>query len=179
MSNKPGIDIEKLRQSQSTSNEIYKDNNFLNEEIRRKKQKREEAKQAIIKKINQDVTTVKQTPVKNQLDPIPAKPTQPLKQQETTIKAPANIKVIKSSVHSNKQKIKETQERISYTLQMDAITQDQVNAYKDRKARKSSLDVNDKFVNLTPKITYLYLTIVGILTILIIIAYIIYNNINN
>ena len=179
MSVKRNIDLAKLRESQLMKDELYKSNpELINQEIERKRRKREEAKQAIIKKINEDAyKSVPESPISrtSKLKTVSEQPKVPSKTEKTKSptnvnRAPANIKIIRNTNDQASEAKKvipdKQQERLSYTLQMDKISVEQISDHK-RKERKKGLNVDNKFAKLKPQILKLYLLIVLFLVILI------------
>ncbi|MDL2212103.1 hypothetical protein LJB88_04430 [Erysipelotrichaceae bacterium OttesenSCG-928-M19] len=179
MSSRANLDIEKLREDQIKKEALFKGNpELINLEIERKRKKREAAKQAIIQKINEDANKVKDITQTQptQLKPIEQQPTPPSKPvlnevKPEVLKAP-EIKVIKTIDDSlpNNEKIQETQEKLSYTLQMDVISNSQVAAYKKRKQRKEGLNIERKFAKSSPQMLKIYLAVVIVLVFLIVLT---------
>lgn len=142
------IDINKLRENQlKTQAHISSTSKKAQAELEEKKRLRKQAKDEIIRKINEESspTVVNTKKIKNE----------PLGKQFTH-----KIKLFKDEVVVPKQNIQETQEKLSYTLQMEAISSKQIDAYKKRRARKSGINVNDKFIDLDPKISRIYFAVV-------------------
>ena len=176
MKKEPNINIDKLRQSQLVKDEYYNNSEKIKADIEEKRQKREEAKQAIIKKINEGANqTTKQPETRIKKDETPQnffKRTEVKKETlQQTAELPINIRVIKNdNPLATQEQVKQASEKLSYTLQMDVVSKDQVSMYKKRKERMQSIKINDKFAKFTPKITKIYLIITLILLVLIALA---------
>ncbi|MDF9867571.1 seryl-tRNA synthetase [Bacilli bacterium PM5-3] len=184
MANKPNINFDTLRESQQKSMELQKKNSEeaekIKEEIERKRKKREEAKQAIIKKINeganQEVTQLK-SETKIRKNETPQNFFKRTNVREESL--PSNIKVIKKDNNPiERNEIKSSQEKLSYTLQMDVISDEQVSAYQKRKQRTLGISIDDKFAKLTPTFTKIYIVVITVLLFLIAIALFIIQSIN-
>lgn len=179
------LDIEKLRADKLKNS----DSDLMNLELEELRRKREETKKAIIAKINANYDAKEQVETNKKVSsakkPTKAKYTSSVKEKavkEKTVKevlkagdkARKNhpeIKILPKKEKSTT-KIKDHSERLSYTMQMDVFSKDQIK--KHRQARQS-FDVQDKFNGLEKTISKMYFGIVLFLSLLIIINILIIN----
>ncbi|WP_423364187.1 hypothetical protein [Mycoplasma sp. P36-A1] len=179
------INIAKLKESQKKREDFFKKHpDLLSEQIEQKRKEREQAKKAIIKKINSDNKPLSKTKV------TPSKPITSLKDNEKSVvkrpqtddvKKSPEIRVIKSRA-SNKDKkttttntVGEKQQRLSYTLQMDQVSNSHVEAYRKKKRKDNYFNFEDRFESLNPKINRYYTIVIIILLVLISITLILLN----
>lgn len=154
MSNKK-IDINRLHKLKSNLNNI----DLINKDLEQKKINREQAKQTIIKKASSKFID-------------DGKPDPSVTQ---SIKPLSNVKVIRNNPDNllQNQKVKDTQERLSYTLQMDPISKKQVDKYR---ARNDKNYLDNKFAHLNTRVMRIYLiTIIGLLFLIAVSLIIIFN----
>lgn len=157
------MDIDKLREDLLKKNDTESKDEFLRE-VELKRKNREEAKLKIIRKINQDVVpldmnkSIKLEPIKN-------------REQQLNIQAATPpLKIIKSKQKKELNKsfnIQAEKEKLSYTLQLNKVNQNQIANYRKRKINSEISIINYKLNTLNPQLTKLYITIVLILIILI------------
>lgn len=161
------MDVDKLRE-ELLKKEVYSKGDFL-KEVELKRKNREEAKLKIIKKINEDAVPI-QMDKSISLEPLPKVE----KKTNTKIKTP-ELKIIKPksnqepTKHSN---IQHNQEKLSYTLQLNKISHNQLANYRKRKMNSEVSIINYKLNTLNPQLTKSYIIIIAALIILIIIAFI-------
>lgn len=157
--NKKNIDINRLRKAQNSLNDIE----FVNKDLERQKQEREQAKKEIIKKASSKFVD------DGRPDPSVTQSIKPLN----------NVKVVKTQQANilHNQKVKDTQERLSYTLQMEPISKNQVNSYRKKRVRNEQAYLDGKFAHLNSSIMRIYLITIIALLFLIAIALLITFNI--
>ncbi|MEG0365027.1 MAG: hypothetical protein RR543_04385 [Erysipelotrichales bacterium] len=150
LSKTTALDLDKIRNEQLRKSALHQnDPELFQKEIDDKLKKREEAKKAILKKINDGTinTEIKST-------------------TKVTLDSKPSIKVIKNDfAPAPENQIKETRDKLSYTLQMDTITKNQVSSYRNQKNAKQVIDVEAKLSVLDPIITMYYTIICVVLLI--------------
>lgn len=161
------MDVDKLRE-ELLKKEVYSKGDFL-KEVELKRKNREEAKLKIIKKINENTVPLKMDKSIS-LEPLPK-----IEKKPSKVAVP-NLKIIKPkhdkklSKQSNIQQ--DTQEKLSYTLQLNKISHNQLANYRKRKINSEASIINYKLNTLNPQLTKSYIIIVAALIILIVIVFI-------
>lgn len=148
------IDIDKLRQKQMQTQANITGRKHKTEELEEQRLRRQKAKEEIIRKIKEEdsTTVIKTTKLKNEpLDKQFTHKIQLIKEKRPEKKGPPE-----RILHDAQEVV---QEKLSYTLQMEAVSTKQVAAYKKRKNRKTGININDKFVDLGPRIERIYLAV--------------------
>jgi hypothetical protein len=160
------IDISKLKDQQKKQEEFYKNADIYKSKIEQQSSKRALDKQALIDKINTSNARNNIDNIENtnyNLKKVEIKP------KERQAKAPS-IQVIQASNNARQrhvEDIKHEQERLRYTLQIDTISAQQINSYKQKREINRNLVLDSKFATLNQTINQVYyITIIILITLI-------------